>query len=71
MPRYYFHLRSKETFVWDREGVELPDPAMACGAADRAVAELRGGLMHDSRHECYWIVAVTDEVDEVIHVASV
>ncbi|WP_432807251.1 DUF6894 family protein [Microvirga terrae] len=33
MPRYYFHLRSKETFVWDREGVELPDPSMACGAA--------------------------------------
>jgi len=44
---------------------------MACGAADRAVAELRDGLLTDSRHGCYWIVAVTDEGDEVIHVASV
>jgi hypothetical protein len=35
MPRYYFHLRSKDRFIWDEEGVDLPDPTTAQGAADR------------------------------------
>lgn len=26
MPRYYFHLRSVDQFIWDKEGVDLPDP---------------------------------------------
>jgi hypothetical protein len=70
MPRYYFHLRSREQFIWDKEGIDLPDPTTARGAADRAAAELRGGLPHESRPGCSWVVAVTDEGDELIHVTS-
>jgi hypothetical protein len=70
MPRYYFHLRSKEQFIWDKEGVDLPDPVIARGAADKAAAELRGGLLHESTHACSWVVAVTDEGDELIHITS-
>jgi hypothetical protein len=70
MPRYYFHLRSKEQFIWDREGVDLPDPTTARGAADKAAAELRGGLLHESGQGRSWVVAVTDEGDELIHVTS-
>ncbi|MDF2971399.1 MAG: hypothetical protein K0R61_1849 [Microvirga sp.] len=70
VPRYYFHLRSKDHFIWDQEGVDLPDPTTAQGAADKAAAELRGGLLHESKHECCWTVAVTDEGDELIHITS-
>jgi hypothetical protein len=70
MPRYYFHLRSKEQFIWDKEGVDLPDPVIARGAADKAAAELRGGLLHESTQVCSLVVAVTDEGDELIHVTS-
>ncbi|MBA1159132.1 DUF6894 family protein [Microvirga mediterraneensis] len=43
MPRYAFHLRSKDRFDWDEDGVDLPDPTNARGAADKVGAELRGG----------------------------
>jgi hypothetical protein len=46
MPRYYFHLRSGDSFVWHDEGIDLPDPLTAQGAADKTAAELRGGLLH-------------------------
>jgi len=69
MPRYYFHLRSKDQFIWDQEGVDLPDPASAKGAAERAAMELRGNLQ-ESDPICCWTVAVTDESDELIHVTS-
>ena len=70
MPRYYFHLHSTDRFVWDREGVDLPDPMTARGAADKAAAELHGGLLHESKQVCNWTIAVTDEGDELIHVTS-
>jgi hypothetical protein len=70
MPRYYFHLRSKDQFVWDREGVDLPDPFTARGAADKLAAELCGGLLYESRVGCCWTVAVTNEGDELVHVTS-
>jgi hypothetical protein len=70
MPRYYFHLRSKDQFIWDQEGVDLPDPTTAQGAADKAAAELRGGLLHESTNGCCWTVAVTDEGDQIIHVTA-
>jgi hypothetical protein len=37
MARYFFHLRSGNTFVWDDEG-DLPDPLTAQGAADKTAA---------------------------------
>jgi hypothetical protein len=67
MPRYYFHLRSGDSFVWDDEGVDLPDPLTAQGAADKTAAELRGGLLHQVRHDSCWTVAVIDESGEIIH----
>jgi hypothetical protein len=70
MPRYYFHLHSKDTFICDEEGVDLPDPTTARGAADKVAAELRGGLLHESTVSCCWTVAVTTEGDELIHVTS-
>jgi hypothetical protein len=70
MPRYYFHLRSKDRFVWDREGADLPDPATAQGAADKVAAELHGVLLHETKACCCWTVAVTDEGDQLIHVTS-
>ncbi len=70
MPRYYFHLRSKDRFIWDQEGVDLPDPTTAQGAADKTAAELRDGLLHESRNGCCWTVAVTDEADELVHITS-
>jgi hypothetical protein len=70
MPHYYFHLRSKGRFIWDEEGVDLPDPTTAQGAADKVAAELHGGLLHESKHGCCWTVAVTDEGDQIIHVTS-
>ncbi|WP_162820586.1 DUF6894 family protein [Microvirga calopogonii] len=69
MPRYFFHLRSRDQFIWDQEGIDLPDPAIARGAADRAAIELRGDLQASDPVYC-WTVAVTDESDELIHVAS-
>jgi hypothetical protein len=70
MPRYYFHLRSKDRLVWDEEGVDLPDPATAQGAADKVAAELHGGLLHESRTCCCWTVTVTDEGDQLVHVTA-
>jgi len=70
MPRYDFHLRSKDQLIWDQEGVDLPDPTTAQGAADKAAAELHGGLLHESKNGCCWTVVVTDEGDQLIHVTS-
>jgi hypothetical protein len=70
MPRYYFHLRTERHFVWDEEGVDLPDPMIALGAADKSAAELRGGLLHNVNHDSPWTIAVTDEGGEIIHVVS-
>jgi hypothetical protein len=27
MPRFFFHLRSEDNFMWDDEDVDLPDPS--------------------------------------------
>jgi hypothetical protein len=70
MPRFFFHLRSEDNFVWDDKGVDLPDPLTAQGAADKTAAELRGGLLHQVRHGSCWTVAVTDESGEIIHTIS-
>jgi len=70
MARYFFHLRSDENFVWDDEGVDLPDPLTAQGAADKTAAELRGGLLHQVPHDSLWTVAVTDGSGEIIHTVS-
>ncbi|WP_457091812.1 DUF6894 family protein [Microvirga sp. P5_D2] len=70
MPRHDFHLSSKDRLIWDREGVDLPDPMTANGAADKGAAELCGGLLHESKAGCCWTVAVTDEGDELVHVTS-
>lgn len=70
MPRYYFHLRSKDQLAWDQEGIDLPDPTTAQGAADKLAAELSGGLLHESKHGCCWTVAVTDEGAALIHVTA-
>ena len=45
MPRYCFHLPSKDQSVSDGEGVDMPDPTTAQGAADKVAAvitQLRG-----------------------------
>jgi hypothetical protein len=70
MPRYFFHLRSDDNFLWDDEGVDLPDPLMAQGAAEKTAAELRGGLLHQVRHDSCWTVAVMDECGEIIHTVA-
>ncbi len=70
MPRYYFHLRSEDSFEWDDEGVDLPDPLTARGAADKTAAELQGGLLHQVHNGSCWIVAVTDEGGRIIHVVG-
>ncbi|MBB4039831.1 hypothetical protein GGR34_001478 [Microvirga flocculans] len=70
MPRHDFHLHSKDRFVCDEEGVDLPDPATAQGAADKIAAELRGGLLHESRTACCWTVVVIDEGAPLIHVTA-
>jgi hypothetical protein len=70
MPRYYFHLRSKDQLTWDQVGVDLPDPTTAQGTADKLAAELSGGLLHESKDGCCWTVAVTDESDELIHITA-
>jgi hypothetical protein len=70
MPRYYFHLRSKDRFVWDEKGVDLPDPTTAQAAADKVAAELRGRPLHKSKVACCRTVAVTDKGDPLTHVIS-
>jgi hypothetical protein len=70
MPRYYFHLRSKDRFTWDEEGVDLPDPITAQGASDKVAAELHGGLLHESGSGCCWIVAAKDEGNQLIHITA-
>ncbi len=70
MTCYFFHLRSEDNFVWDDEGIDLPDPLTAQGAAAKTAAELRGGLLHQVRHDSCWTVAVTDESSEIIHMVA-
>ena len=70
IPRYFFHLRSEDNFVWDDEGVDLPDPLTARGAADKTAAELRGGLLHQVRHDSCWTAAVMDESGEIVHTVA-
>ena len=70
IPRYFFHLRSEDNFVRDDEGVDLPDPLTAQGAADKTAAELRGGLLHQVRHDSCWTVAVMDESGEIVHTVA-
>ncbi|NBJ13603.1 DUF6894 family protein [Microvirga arsenatis] len=70
MPRYYFHLRTEDSFVWDEEGVDLPDPLTARGAADKTAAELRGGLLHQVDHDCCWTIIITGEGGEIVQVKT-
>jgi hypothetical protein len=70
MPRYYFHLRSQDSLVWDDDGIDLPDPLTAQGAADKTAAELQGGLLHQVHNSSCWIIAVTDEGGRIIHVVG-
>jgi hypothetical protein len=70
MPRYFFHVRAEGSFIWDEEGIDLPDPLTAQGAADKTAAELRGGLLYRVDSAPGWTVAVTDEGGEIIHVVS-
>ncbi len=70
MPRYYFHLRSHDRFVWDEDGVDLPDPLTAQGAADKTAAELRGGLLHQVHNCSRWAIIITDESGEIAQVVA-
>jgi len=70
MPRYFFHLRSDDNFVWDDEGVDLPDPLTAQGAADKTAAELWGGLLHQVHRDCCWTMIITDEGGEIVQVKA-
>jgi len=70
MPRCNFRLPSKDRTTWDQQGLDLPDPATAQGVADKAAAELRGGLLHESKHGSCWTVPVIDEGDELVHITS-
>jgi hypothetical protein len=70
MPRYDFHLHSKDRFIRNKDRVDLPDPMTAQGATDKVAAELHGGLLHESKAGRCWAVAMTDEGDHLIHVSS-
>jgi hypothetical protein len=70
MPRYYFHLRSDDSFVWDEDGVDLPDPLTAQGAADKTAAELRGGLLHEVHNGSRCTIVITDEGGEIAQVVA-
>jgi len=70
MPRYYFHLRSDDSFVWDEDGVDLPDPLTAQGAADKTAAELRGGLLHQVHKGSCCTIVITDEGGEITEVVA-
>ena len=67
MVRYFFHLRSDDTFAWDDKGVDMPDPLTAQGAADKTALKLRDGLLHQVRHDSCRSATVTDESGEIIH----
>jgi hypothetical protein len=70
MPRHDFHLSSQDRLIWDREGVDLPDPAPVQDVAGKGAAELYGGLLHESKACCCWTVAVANEGDKLVHVTS-
>jgi hypothetical protein len=70
MPRYYFHLHSDGRFVWDEDGVDLPDPLTAQGAADKTAAELQGGLLHQVHKGSRWAIVITDEGGEIAQVVA-
>jgi hypothetical protein len=70
MPRCNLHLPSKDHLSWDQQGIDLPDPTIAQGAADKTAAELRGGLLHESKGGCCWTVPGTHEGDQLVHVTS-
>ena len=70
MPRYFFHLRTQDSFVWDEEGVDLPDPLTAQGAADKTAAELQGGLLHQVHNGSHWAIVITDEGGEIAQVVA-
>ena len=70
MPRYYFHLRSDDNFVWDDEGIDLPDPLTAQGAADKMAAELQGGLLHQVHNGPRWAIVITNEGGEIAQVVT-
>jgi hypothetical protein len=70
MSHFYFHLRTENNFLWDEEGIDLPDPLTAQGAADKTAAELRGGLLYQVQDGSCWTVAVTDEGGAIIHVVT-
>jgi len=70
MPRYYFPLRTEDGFIWDEEGVDLPDPLTAQGAADKTAAELRGGLLHHAHNGSRWTIVITNEGGEIAHVVA-
>ena len=70
MPRYYFHLHSDDSFVWDEEGVDLPDPLTTQEVADKTAAELRGGLLHQVHNRSHCTVVITDEGGEIAQVVA-
>ena len=52
------------------EGVDLPDPLTAQGAADQAAAELWGGLLHQVRYDSRWTVTANDGSGEIIQTVA-
>lgn len=61
MPQYYFVLFSRDGFIEDIEGTELPDLAAARQEAAKDVAHLRQPRIGGRRSWAGWAMQVRDE----------
>ena len=66
MPRYYFVLSSRDGFVEDLEGTELPDLAAAQQEAAMDLAHLRQPRIGGRRSWAGWAMQVRDEGGTVL-----
>ena len=66
MPFYYFALASKDGFMEDLEGTELPDLAAARQEAAKDVAHLRRPRIGGRRSWAGWAMQVRDEGGTVL-----
>lgn len=71
MPRYYFHLKHDDRFIWDAEGVDLPDLRAVYGADIQAAEQQWRNVFGPMLVMSHRTTVVTNDLGEVVFVLAV
>lgn len=60
MPRFYFHIRSSDSFIRDPDGTDLPDLDAARSEAEKSARDLLAALLKDGAVVNGQVFEITD-----------